>query len=80
MRRLSFSPIVLSLTVATGCNPNTPQHTSEYYFQHPQEANQRVAACDKLSLADRDADCANAANGSMEYTMHGRGGIGNPTK
>lgn len=76
--KLSLGGLALGLTVATGCNPDTPQHTSEWYFQHPQAAKERVLACDALSLKDRDADCVNAENGSLAAALHGQSSLKNP--
>ena len=79
-RSVSIGGLALGLTVAAGCNPNTPQHTSEWYFQHPEAAKERLAVCDAQSLKDRDADCVNAQNGTLEYMAHGHSSMGNPYK
>ncbi len=76
--RFALGPIALGFTVATGCNPNTAQHSSEYYFHHPKDAHARVEQCETLSLQDRDADCVNAQNGLAMATMHGTPSIKNP--
>jgi hypothetical protein len=51
-----------------GCNDSPPVHTSLWYADHDKERLQRLDQCDRLGIADRGADCANATGGAVLRT------------
>ncbi len=59
----------LSSIILAGCNDTRPVHTAYWYACHDKEREARTIECQKLSLADRDADCVNADQGAVRAMM-----------
>ena len=69
----------LAISLAA-CNNDRPEHSSDWYFRNPREAQVRQDRCEMQALSQQSQDCVNSAAGQMTAQIRTRATVNPWTK